>query len=166
MAERRWHAVLRLSPGSIMGLLVWLPAGPKRAAVIHLDFSARRRTPTRDQTETSPTFLLLSEAAFKPSAEIKILTNSEWEKKKSLDANKSPGSPKSAQAAVKLTSITAAFSQCFAVFVQFGPGAGTVQDLDRSPLLEPVNVRRCWCFTEDCQNTDRLKPPRFPGSTI
>lgn len=87
-------------------------------------------------------------------------------KKKSLDANKSPGSPKSARAAVQLTSITAAFSQCFAVFVQFGPSAGIVQDLDRSPLLEPVNVRRCWCFTEDCQNTDRLKPPRFPGSTI
>lgn len=65
----------------------------------------------------------------------------------SLDANKSPGSLKSVRAAVQLTSSIAAFGQCFAVFVQFGPAAGTAQYLDSSPLLERVNVRRCWCFT-------------------
>lgn len=39
----------------------------------------------------------------------------------SLDANKSPGSLKSVRAAMQLTSIIAAVSQWFAVFVQEEP---------------------------------------------
>lgn len=44
MAECSWQAALCMSPRSIMGLLVLLPVGPKRAAVIHLASSPPRRT--------------------------------------------------------------------------------------------------------------------------
>lgn len=54
-----------------MGLFVWLPMGPKRAAVLHLDVSTWRRTRTGDETDTSQASLLLSEADFKLSAEMK-----------------------------------------------------------------------------------------------